>query len=58
MAALLDHPEPPSIQDIRMLDWYAAFSLLSLPINLGPERRAVVAFETASAMMKEREKHV
>lgn len=56
--ALVDKPDTVSIQDIRMLDWYAAFALFDLPVNLGPERRSVEAFEIARAMLKEREKHI
>lgn len=56
--ALVEKPDPVSIQDIRMLDWYAAFALFSLPVNLGSERRSVEAFEIAQAMVKEREKHI
>ena len=56
--ALIDKPDPVSIQDIRMIDWYAGFALLSLPHNIGHERRASEAFEAAAAMLKEREKHL
>ena len=56
--ALIEKPDPTSIQDIRMLDWYAGFALLSIPLNIGHERRAAEAFESAIAMMKEREKHL
>jgi hypothetical protein len=41
-----------------MLDWYAAFALMSLPHNIGHERRAAEAFEGAAAMLKEREKYL
>ena len=58
VAALIDHQEPISIQEITMLDWYAAFALADLPISLGPERRAAEAFQAGLAMMKEREKHL
>lgn len=58
VAALLEHPEPVSIQDIQMMDWYAGFALLSAPPGLDADRRASYAFETAQSMMKEREKHV
>lgn len=56
--ALIDKPDPCSIQDIRMFDWYAAFALFSLPVNMGAKRRAAEAFEIAAEMMKEREKHL
>ena len=55
---MIEKPDPASIQDIRMLDWYAGFALLSIPLNIGHERRAAEAFESAIAMMKEREKHL
>ena len=56
--ALIDKPDPVSIQDIRMFDWYAGFALLGMPPEMGHERRAVEAFEAAAAMMKEREKYL
>lgn len=58
VAALIDPPEPVSIQEITMLDWYAAFALLGLPATMTQQRKSVEAFETAAEMMKEREKHL
>lgn len=58
VAALIEQQEPVSIQEITMLDWYAAFALSDLPISLGPERRASEAFQIGQAMMKEREKYL
>ena len=58
VAALIDPPEPVSIQEITMLDWYAAFALLGLPGSMTQERKSVEAFETAAEMMKEREKYL
>ncbi len=60
VAALVDEPEQVSIQDIRMLDWYAAFALMDLPIREeGQEAlQAKKAFDMATAMMKEREKYI
>ena len=54
----MEQPEPVSIQDIQMMDWYAGFALLSAPPGLDADRRANYVFETAQSMMKEREKHV
>jgi hypothetical protein len=57
LAALVAPPvENQSIQDITMLDWYVAFSLMSMPPNFHPERAAVEAFERAEAVMAERAK--
>ena len=56
--ALVDKPEIVSIQEITMLDWYAAFALMGLPGSMTQERKSVEAFETAVEMMKEREKHL
>ena len=52
--ALAAPPEPVSIQEITMLDWYAAFALMSS--TLSHDTAAKWAFERAEAMMKEREK--
>ena len=56
--ALIEKPDPVSIQDIRMFDWYASFALLNIPAHIGSKRRAAEAFEVASEMMKEREKYL
>lgn len=56
--ALVDKPEIVSIQDITMLDWYAAFALMGMPGSMTQERKSVEAFETAVEMMKEREKYL
>ena len=47
----------PSIQEITMLDWYAAFAMFNQP-DMTNERRAASAFEIARAMLKEREQNV
>lgn len=52
--ALAAPPEPVSIQEITMLDWYAAFALMSA--TQSHDTAAKWAFERAEAMMKEREK--
>ena len=46
--------EPVSIQEITMLDWYAAFALLSTTQR--HETAAKWAFDRAEAMMAERAK--
>jgi hypothetical protein len=48
--------EQPSIQEITMLDWYAAFALASN--TQSPEAAAKYAFDRAEAMMAEREKRL
>lgn len=52
--ALAAPPEPISIQEITMLDWYAAFALMST--TQSHDTAAKWSFERAEAMMKEREK--
>ena len=47
-------PEPVSIQDITMLDWYAAFALMSS--TQSHQTTAKFAFDRAEAMMAERER--
>lgn len=46
--------DPVSIQEITMLDWYAAFALLGIDESRSHEGAASEAFERAEAMMKER----
>lgn len=48
--------EQPSIQEITMLDWYAAFALMSN--TQSPETAAKYAFDRAEAMMAERKKRL
>ena len=50
----LVEPEPVSIQEITMLDWYAAFALMST--TQSHETAAKWAFDRAEAMMAERSK--
>ena len=52
--ALAAPPEPISIQEITMLDWYAAFALMST--TQSHDTAAKWAFDRAETMMKEREK--
>ena len=54
--ALAAKPEPPSIQEITMLDWFAGFALMSVGPDVHSATAASRAFDRAEAMMKEREK--
>ena len=48
-----------SIQDIRMLDWYAGFILMRLSnLESDSEWTASEVFDRAEAMMKERGKRI
>jgi len=51
-------PEPVSIQEITMLDWYAAFALMGITQSSPSNHEATTkfAFDRAEAMMAEREK--
>ncbi len=46
--------DPISIQEITMLDWYAAFALLGQSPMSTPEDTARSAFDQAEAMLQER----
>lgn len=52
--ALKPKKEFVSIQEITMLDWYAAFALLGSSPMSNPEDTARAAFDRAEAMMQER----
>jgi hypothetical protein len=52
--ALKPKQEPISIQEITMLDWYAAFALLGSSPMSNPEESAKAAFDQAEACLKER----
>jgi hypothetical protein len=54
IGSLIAPPEPVSIQEINMLDWFAAFCAIGQQGT--PEERAKIAFATATAMMRERER--
>jgi hypothetical protein len=54
--ALAAKPEPPSIQDITMLDWFAAFALMGIGTQADSVAAASMAFDRAEEMMKQREK--
>lgn len=47
--------EPVSIQEITMLDWYAAFALMAIDES-NHESASKFAFDRAEAMMAERAK--
>jgi len=52
--ALKPKQDPISIQEITMLDWYAAFALLGQSPMSNPEETARSAFDQAEAMLQER----
>ena len=56
LESLIPPEAPVSIQEITMLDWYAAFALMSSD-HPDPEQQAKKAFEIANAMMKERKSY-
>lgn len=52
-------PDPISIQDITMLDWYAMSATIGLIYaDDDPEAAAVKIFDLAEALMAEREKRL
>lgn len=55
--SLVSKVEPVSIQEITMLDWYAAFALINNEFA-SYEDAAKHCFNRAEAMMKEREKRI
>lgn len=56
--ALTARPDPVPLEEIKMLDWYAAFALLgSAPLS-SPEATAKQAFDQAEAMMNERQQRM
>lgn len=56
--ALVSKEDPVSIQEITMLDWYAAFALMRADDKLQDSQTARCVFNLAEAMMKEREKRL
>ena len=52
--ALKPKQDPISIQEITMLDWYAAFALLGASPMSNAEDTARAAFDQAEAMLQER----
>lgn len=58
IALLVAKQDPISIQEITMLDWYAAFALLGASTMATPEEAAKEAFDKAEAMLKERKERM
>ncbi len=56
--ALKPKQDPISIQEITLMDWYAAFALLGASPMATAEESAKAAFEKAQACLKERAKRV
>ena len=56
--ALVPKPEPVSIQEITMLDWYAAFALMGIGSEASNTAAVSMAFDRAELMMQEREKRL
>lgn len=52
---LTSSPEPVSIQDITMLDWFAAFALMGIGAEASNVSAANMAFDRAEEMMKQRQ---
>jgi len=58
IAILVAKQDPISIQEITMLDWYAAFALLGASTMTTPEEAAKEAFDRAEAMLNERKERM
>ena len=58
IAILVAKQDPISIQEITMLDWYAAFALLGASNMTTPEEAAKEAFDRAEAMLNERKERM
>jgi hypothetical protein len=56
--ALKPKQDPISIQEITMMDWYAAFALLGGSTMSTPEESAKAAFDQAEECLKERAKRI
>ena len=54
--ALVSKEEPISIQEITLMDWFAAFALMSVGPDVHSVTAASRAFDRAEEMMKERVK--
>lgn len=52
--ALKPKQDPVSIQEITLLDWYAAFALLGASPMANTKETAKSAFDQAEAMLNER----
>lgn len=58
LEALVAKQDPISIQEITMLDWYAAFALIGASSMASPEEAAKEAFDRAEAALKERKERM
>lgn len=58
IAILVAKQDPISIQEITLLDWYAAFALLGASTMTTPEEAAREAFDKAEAMLNERKERM
>lgn len=54
LKAILSSPEPVSIQEITMMDWYAGFALMSIAFQTSHKDVATQVFDLAEAIMEER----
>jgi hypothetical protein len=55
---LVSKEDPVSIQEITMMDWYAAFALMGIGSEASNTAAISMAFDRAELMMKEREKRL
>jgi hypothetical protein len=55
---LVSKEDPISIQEITMMDWYAAFALMGIGSEASNTAAVSMAFDRAEMMMKEREKRL
>ena len=58
IAAVIAKQDPVSIQELTMMDFYAAFALLGASTMNTPEEAAREAFDKAEAMLNERKERV
>lgn len=58
IAAVIAKQDPVSIQEITLLDWYAAFALLGASTMSTAEESAREAFDKAEAMLNERKERM
>ena len=56
--SLVSKVDPVSIQEITMLDWYAAFALMGADQKGHNSQTAFSIFNLAEAMMQERKKRL
>ena len=58
IAAVIAKQDPVSIQELTMMDFFAAFALLGASTMATPEEAAKEAFDKAEAMLNERKERV